>query len=481
MSYDPEGIYFLAKTPAELHKVAGVITADSGSVISHVQLLASNHGLPNIFISKALSEELEELKGEEVMIMALPNGEASIKLFADATKKELKAYRAYHKIKDKQKVTIKTPSGLKKYNYPLPLEKLRLSHSGEVAGGKACGLGELAAAFPSSVPRGFVLPFGVYNDHILKEPAIKALIDKAFKDPDIKDDLEKRKAALKEVREAIQNVTLSDFIKNWIKDAMGTSMFTDPKSGKLKGVFIRSDTNAEDLPGFVGAGLNQTVANVTTIDEVFEAIKTVWASPFKEKAISWRKDLIENPWEVYPSVIVQLGINSDKAGVMIVGSTDKKDDYLDSILIAANEGVGISVVSGKYNPEEVMYSRDNGTITRLRRAYAPKKLILKAKGGVGEIPSSSLTQIVTDAEVATLAAMGNQIQEILENKKGNIMKWDIEWGYYKGKPIMFQVRPFIGNKIAKNLAALEDLQTQGEIKEIFYNMNSTIVIIEGDK
>ena len=77
--------------------------------------------------------------------------------------------------------------------------------------------------------------------------------------------------------------------------------------------------------------------------------------------------------------------------------------------------------------------------------------------------------------------MGNQIQEILERKKGNIMKWDIEWGYYKGKPIMFQVRPFIGNKIAKNLAALEDLQTQGEIKEIFYNMDSTIVIIEGDK
>jgi len=66
-------------------------------------------------------------------------------------------------------------------------------------------------------------------------------------------------------------------------------------------------------------------------------------------------------------------------------------------------------------------------------------------------------------------------------KKGKLMKWDIEWGYYKGKPIMFQIRPFIGNKIAKNLAALEELQTQDQIEDIFYNMQSEIIILEGDK
>jgi hypothetical protein len=44
------------------------------------------------------------------------------------------------------------------------------------------------------------------------------------------------------------------------------------------GVFVRSDTNAEDLPEFTGAGLNLTVPNQVGYRQIAQSIKDVWAS-----------------------------------------------------------------------------------------------------------------------------------------------------------------------------------------------------------
>src|SRR5690606_40613060 len=74
-----------------------------------------------------------------------------------------------------------------------------------------------------------------------------------------------------------------------------------------------SDVCSSDLlPGFVGAGLNETVPNVRGIEEVIRAIKRVWASPFTEKAFTWREDLIENPWEIFPSVVIQAARSEER-------------------------------------------------------------------------------------------------------------------------------------------------------------------------
>ena len=53
-----------------------------------------------------------------------------------------------------------------------------------------------------------------------------------------------------------------------------------------RGVFVRSDTNVEDLPGFTGAGLNLTLPNVVGFDALTAAISRVWASPFTARAFA---------------------------------------------------------------------------------------------------------------------------------------------------------------------------------------------------
>ncbi len=450
--WNPDGIYFLEKTPAEIQKISGVLTCDSGSMISHVQLLAKNHGLPNVRVNCGLKDQLAKYKNKEILMYALPSGELHFKLFSEATADELEIYHAYHQIKQNLKVTIPIPDRLD-INYPLQLEQLRLADAGKVAGGKACGQGELARLFKDRVPHAIVLPFGVYYQHV-KESGLYDFIQKALSDPEIKgtdpQKLERRKKILAGIRARIMAIELKAEIKDYIYQFLMTYPVVD------HGVFVRSDTNAEDLPGFVGAGLNLTLPNVRGVANVFAAIKEVWASPFQEKAFSWRQDLISNPWDLYPSVVIQIAIPSKVAGVMVVGDT-QEDDFEDSLLIAANEGLGITTVNGEFTPEEILYSRKSNTYEIVGSSYAKSKKVLNPAGGISEAPVTLGNRLVSDSEVLQLKTMGDMVQKYFISQ-GRKEKWDMEWGVLENQVVLLQMRPFIGNKIARNLSSLKRLQ-----------------------
>ncbi|MGE0615375.1 MAG: PEP/pyruvate-binding domain-containing protein [Bacteriovoracia bacterium] len=455
-NWRPDYIYVLTKTPPSLSKVAGVLTTDSGSTISHVQLLASNHGLPNAVIPQSLVDKLRGLENQDVLYISLPNGEVSIKRFDQATPAEIDTWKVYNKVREQKRTRIQIPADMMKYNRPLFLEQLRMTDSGIVAGGKACGQGELASVFPDHVPQAFVLPFGVYYAH-MKETGILEDARKIFEEFDLSDTsdegMAKKVAALEKIRQRIRTIELKPELIAFIAQTLSKEPFLG------RGVFVRSDTNAEDLPQFVGAGLNETIPNVVGLAKVVQAIKDVWASPFTRKAMTWRQDLIENPWDVYPSVVVQIGINGTKAGVMVVGST-QNEEYQDEVMIAANEGVGITVVNGEYNPEEVLVSRHAGTVNRVRRAYAPTRKVLLPDGGFADVPVQGLDPIIPEAHAKALAGKGDGIQKHLMQAypKLESRKWDMEWAMVEDKVVLLQIRPFIGNKIAANVAELKRLE-----------------------
>ena len=60
-------------------------------------------------------------------------------------------------------------------------------------------------------------------------------------------------------------------------------------------VFLRSDTNMEDLKDFTGAGLNLTLFNVVDVDKIFKGIREVWASPYSERRFRWRQSFWRFP------------------------------------------------------------------------------------------------------------------------------------------------------------------------------------------
>ncbi|MBK9038296.1 MAG: hypothetical protein IPL83_03880 [Bdellovibrionales bacterium] len=490
--WNPNGIYLLRKTSAQIHKVAGIIISHSGSLISHVQLITSNLGIPNVYMPFSTLEKIaREVNGKQILLFTLENGEASIKNLDIVNTTETEVYHKYNQVKFQEKIKLQLPT--MEVFHPVTLDALR--YDDKIAGGKAKGQGELAQLFTNTVPRGIVLPFSVYWHHINRKyldpktkkeyslyDYIKALLADSRLKGDSKEASEFRRDVFLKIRRAISRIKLAPELESYII----TKFTTRAPKGQVdfyeRGVFVRSDTNAEDLATFVGAGLNDTVPNVQAINpgqrvsqedlhlqhayNVMEAIKSVWASPFTEKAYSWRKELIENPWDVVPSVLIQVGINSEKAGVMIVGDP-QSTDFGDLIYIAANEGIGVTTVNGEKSPEVVTVSRTTGRVQTARTTNAKEKWALKAwpHSGLMKVSAGVIKPIITEDVARQLAKMGDGIQKQMASKYGyKNMKWDLEFCVLGNKAFLVQVRPFMGNQVFRNLALLKTLESKDETR-----------------
>ena len=150
------------------------------------------------------------------------------------------------------------------------------------------------------------------------------------------------------------------------------------------GVFIRSDTNVEDLPGFTGAGLNLTLPNVVGFDTIVAGIAQVWASPFTARAFAWRQSHMEHPEHVYPAVLLLKSVPNDKSGVMVTADIDTGDTAV--LSVAVNEGVG-GAVDGQ-SAESLRIDTRDASVRVLATATAPWRRMPAADGGIETLPVS---------------------------------------------------------------------------------------------
>jgi phosphoenolpyruvate synthase/pyruvate phosphate dikinase len=204
-----------------------------------------------------------------------------------------------------------------------------------------------------------------------------------------------------------------------------------------KGLFVRSSTNAEDLPKFNGAGLYSTVPNVRGEEQLIEAVKTVWASIWNFEAYEARERAGIDHMKVYPAVLIQEGINADSAGVMI--TTDPYDDTnRDGIYISAKRGLGIKVVEGKKIAEQIIFRPRSQAVRVLTRSDEESLLTFDGEGGVKEIPISGERAVLTDATVRRLARAASLVKRVFRGREQ-----DIEWVFYGGRVYIVQSRPYI--------------------------------------
>jgi phosphoenolpyruvate synthase/pyruvate phosphate dikinase len=214
------------------------------------------------------------------------------------------------------------------------------------------------------------------------------------------------------------------------------------------GVFVRSDTNVEDLPGFTGAGLNLTVSNVVGTEQVLEAIRRVWASPFTERAYGWRQSHMEEPEYVFPAVVVQRSFPSEKSGVMV--STDVASGEPGWITVAVNEGVG-GAVDGQA-AESLLVSTQTGEVRLLAQATSPLRNVLSPGGGVAQEPASGAEQVLAPGEIAQLVELAKQLPSrvaTLRGGNGETLPADVEFGFRGGRLTLLQIRPFVESRAAQ--------------------------------
>ncbi len=418
-------ILVLREVPISLPPVAGIIVSKPSTPLSHVNLLAKGWGIPNAYIKDAnkLFKEFDGRWIEFETTLTKP-------IFKLAGKAELDWIAKRRK--ELNQVVKAPPSDLTEKRLKSLLE-IRKADS-KIFGAKAANLGEVTSArIPRViVPKGFAVPFHYYVEFMKKHKFDEKLFDFGF-DMDFVHNPRIRRKKLEGFREEIKSAELDPALRRQILARWRTYLGGG-------GVFVRSSSNAEDMPNFSGAGLYDTVPNVKDPDKVIEAVKTVWASLWNFEAYEAReRNFIEHEG-TYMGVLIQTGVDMDSSGVLITKDPFDSEN-VDSVYISAKRGLGIKVVDGKKIAEQILYRKASNAVQVLTRSAEDTLLKFDENGGVKEVPISGNRNVLTDLVARRLADAGARIKKVFGGK----MHQDIEWGYKNGRIFILQSRPFIEN------------------------------------
>ena len=414
-------ILVLDEVPVQLPPVAGIITSQPSTPLSHINLLAKGWGIPNAYIKNA-KELLKQYDGWWVSFETLREN-YTIKR---ADNDQLRDYVR----REKERTDLVKPRFDLSEKRLLSLAEQR-ARSSIAYGGKSANLGEVMnAKLPGIiVPNGFTVPFYFYDEFINRN-GLDETIRELFNDQKFIHDPAYRRQRLAELRQKIEGAEFDSELRRKVLAKVAIEY-----AGK--GLFVRSSSNSEDLPNFSGAGLYTTVPNVRGEQPLIDAIKKVWASLWNFEAYEARERSGVAHSLVYMAVLIQEGINSESSGVMI--STDPFDaENKGAIYISAKRGLGIKVVEGQRIAEQILFRPRTNAIQVLTRSAEDSLLTFDENGGVKEVPIEGNRVVLTDDVIRRLVRAATAIKRVFGERDQ-----DIEWAYMKGQIYIVQSRPFI--------------------------------------
>jgi rifampicin phosphotransferase len=414
-------ILVLDEVPIQLPPVAGIITSQPSTPLSHINLLAKGWGIPNAYIKNA-KELLKQYDGWWVSFETLREN-YTIK------RADMDQLREYQR-RQSQRLDLMKPRYSLTETRLLDLNQQR-ARSSIAFGGKSANLGEVMfARLPGIVvPNGFTIPF-YYYDEFIKHNQLDDVIFGLLNDQKFVHDPAYRREKLVQLRQQIETAEFDPTLREKVL-AKATSEYAG------KGLFVRSSSNSEDLPNFSGAGLYTTVPNVRGNQELIDAIRKVWASLWNFEAYEARERAGVDHSKIFMGVLLQEGINSESSGVMI--STDPFDpENRAAIYISAKRGLGIKVVEGQRIAEQIIFRPRTNAVQVLTRSAEDSLLTFDEKGGVKEVPITGDRVVLTDDVIRRLVRAAIEIKRVFGNRDQ-----DIEWAYMKGQIYIVQSRPFI--------------------------------------
>jgi hypothetical protein len=461
-NFRPDGIYVLPETVSDLPPVAGILTQGEGNPLSHVQLLARNLGIPNVTVDASLLDALRAHDGQRVAMAVSSSGLVELSAW-DARWSEV-----FDDADASQSVRIepdldKLDLSVRRF---VPLDELRASDSGRIVGPKAAKLGELREHFRSHVSRGVAIPFGLFRQEALDQPhpggsgSVFDWMVRHYRQLDAMAADDPRRAEMAEAFRSelygiISNTTPSEAFQQQLRAAMQEAF----GSAEPPGVFVRSDTNVEDLAGFTGAGLNLTLPNVVGFDSLVSSIAKVWASPFTSRAFAWRQSHMTRPEHVYTSILLLESVASDKSGVLVTVDIDTGDRSI--ISVAVNEGLG-GAVDGQA-AESLRIPLDGSHVHVLATATARWRRVPDPRGGLQFLPTSGSDTVLAPDEIAQLIDFVKSLPEKfppISDDEGNPAPADVEFGFLDGDLRLFQLRPFLESKMARGIAYLHAMEAR---------------------
>jgi hypothetical protein len=325
----PKHIAIFEDTPERIPPVAGIITLEPQTPLSHVNLLAKNRGTPNVSTATIdLIPNLSKLVDRLVAFEASRDGQITIR---EASIKESEAFWA-SRIKEKLDVPEIRSHSLEYLDFSSDLEpELAVTNIGSKASNYASIQKILG---PKYVLPGFALTFSHYLA-IAENPVLKDLIGSLNRDKGTLSPLEVS-SRLQGIREFILTGTNTEVIGKTV--AVVRSLAS--KMPGVKKIRLRSSTNSEDLPTFNGAGLYESEG--FKFEDSDEKLKTkilnVMASLWLDRAF-WEREIF--------------GIDHSKVGMSILINPAFVDESANGVVMGSESAEGFKTLVNAQKGEHV--------------------------------------------------------------------------------------------------------------------------------
>lgn len=425
LQFDRTDIVLLQESYPDITPVAGIIATQFSTPLSHVNLRARAWKIPNAGDKKA-RDKYGRLDGKVVYYEVT---DTSI-VVRQATPAEIAELE--RRVEKENHVVL--PSADTAATHLAMLTRIRTKDVLRF-GTKTSNLGEIVTANLDlvRVPPGFGVPFYFYVQHMTQNGLDKKL-DAVLDNPKFKTDAAFRKAALEELRKAIVDAPIDretlDAIYKRVRIKLGG-----------KGVFVRSSSNCEDLPGFNGAGLYDSVGNVRGKQALGAALKKVWASLWNLRAVEERSVFGVDHRKAYMAVLIQVGVNATAAGVLITKNLWDPSDQ-NSFTINSKWGLGERVVQGQKLPEQIVFDPTNDGTKIISRSDDPVMLVFDENGGMKELPvPAGAGVILTEERAKKLSTMVRKFMPVFTHGQ----PLDVEW-VLEGEDVwIVQARPYVGS------------------------------------
>jgi len=316
----------------------------------------------------------------------------------------------------------------------------------ERVGGKNASLGEMISQLAGvgiRVPGGFATTAAAYRD-FLQHEGLADRIGARLASLDIEDVAELARAGA-QIREWLVAAPLPPTLQAEIEVAYAQLTKGSPGASFA----VRSSATAEDLPDASFAGQQETFLNINGLENVFHAIKEVFASLYNDRAIAYRVHQGFAHADVALSAGVQRMVRSDLGASGVMFTIDTESGFDKVVFITSAYGLGETVVQGAVNPDEFYLYKPNldaGRPAILRKTVGGKAIRMtfadaQTAGNstvTGDVPEADRLRFsISDEEAHELARSA----VVIEKHYGRAM--DIEWGRdgQDGKLYILQARP----------------------------------------
>lgn len=413
-SVRPYDIVVTDGVPEEIPPVAGLVTSQIQAPLAHVAVLSRNRNTPDMALRGAIDlEAFKRLEGQVVKLTVAGQDFAIELAGLDEAEKAWASLRPGTPFVPQFDLA---ESGL--------MDVASLPRNAALSvGAKAAQVGILGRIEGIRTPPGFALPFSAYVAH-LRAAGLDREIEAMLADPAFARDSGVRAERLARLRAAIAAQPVAPEVLNPLVEKLRSIA----ASGRA---ILRSSTNAEDLEGFNGAGLYESLALPADPqpDQVADALRDVWASVWLQRAYEEREWYRIEHRSVAMAVLVQRFVDDVVAtGVAITGNPFKQAQR--GLLINTQvNGATVTGALGNQLPEQFLVVNWYGT-------FEPSLL-----------SRSSLTNGAAILQAPDLKSLTERLLQIheamLPAHAGTANAMDVEFALTQQRELVFlQARPY---------------------------------------